>query len=180
MNLKYVNTKEETLEYIMFERVKSKAFESETKSLRNMYRVIAGLFALWGIISLVSYFTGKDVTKLATAVSSFMIALFTLAFTKMGVFIRKWFMKREISKSLEKKDLAETEISIDARNLTWESAGDKGSVKLTEQIHVDEVKNMYFITSHKCRLVIPRRVFKDENEHQKFRKMLNIDNRQGV
>ena len=89
-------------------------------------------------------------------------------------------MKREISKSLEKKDLAETEINIDARNLTWESAGDKGSVKLTEQIHVDEVKNMYFITSHKCRLVIPRRVFKDENEHQKFRKMLNIDNRQGV
>ena len=66
MNLKYANTKEETLEYIMFERVKSPAFESETKSLRNMYRVIAGLFALWGVISLVSYFNTKDVTSIRT------------------------------------------------------------------------------------------------------------------
>ena len=179
MNIKYVNTKEETLEYIMFERVNSKAFKAETKSLKNMYMVIAGLFALWGVLSLVAYFNSKDTGKLATAVSSFMIALFTFGFTGLGVLIRKWFMKQEIKRSLKDKDLAETAVSIDARNLSWESGEDRGSVKLTEEIFVNDVKNMYFINGHKCRLAVPKRAFKDENEHQKFRKMLNIENRKG-
>ena len=179
MTIKYVNTKEETVEYIMFERTKSKAFAAETKSLRTMYMVIAAMFALWGVLSLVTYFNSQDSGKLATAISSFMIALFTLAFTSLGVFIRKWFMKQEIKRSLKDKNLAETTVTIDARNLSWESAEDKGSVKLTEEIFVNDVKNMYFINGHKCRLAVPKRVFKDENEHQKFRKMLNIENRQG-
>ena len=179
MNISYVNTKEETLEYIMFERLKSKSFEAETKSLRNMYLIIAALFGLWGVMNLVTCFTSKDVNRLATGVSALMIGVFTLAFTKLGVLIRKWFMKQEVKKSLKDKDLAETTVSIDARNLSWVSAEDKGSVKLTEEIFVNDVKNMYFINGHKCRLAVPKRVFKDENEHQKFRKMLNIENRHG-
>lgn len=177
MKLSYTNTPEEVLEYTLFERVNSKAFKDETKSLRNMYWVLAALFALWGIIQLVSYFNTKDMAKLAGAVSTFVVAIFTLLFTPLGVIIRKALLRYEIKKATKDIKMAETNIEIDSRSMNWSSGSDKGTVRLTEELTINEHKNMYIIDGRKCRLAVPLRVFKNEDELKQFGKMINLENR---
>lgn len=177
MKLTYTNTPEEVLEYTLFERINSKAFIDETKSLRNMYRILAALFGVWGIIQLVSYFNTQDPGKLAGALSTLIVAILTLLFTPLGVLIRKALLKYDIRKAVKDVKMAETTIEIDSRNMNWASGSDKGVVRLTEELTIHEHKDMYIIDGRKCRLAIPVRVFKNEEERKQFAKMINLENR---
>ncbi len=177
MKIVYTNTEDEVLDYTVFEGINSKSFADETKSLKNMYVVLAAVFGLWGIVNIAAYLNSQNANRLATGVSTLVVAIFTLFFTNIGVSIRKYVMRREIKRKIAGKKIAETTIDIDSRNLNWKCGEDSGTIKLTEEIRAYDYKNLYIINAKKSRLAIPRRAFKNDEELNRFNKMFNMEHR---
>ena len=181
MKFEYTNTREQLYDYTLFNHVRSNRYAEEVKTTKRIYFYFAIFIVVWGLISLIRYFSSKEVADLSNAASSFFVAIFTYLFSYVVPRVKLFFTKRQIRKAVEKDPkydhIAPVSVNIDARNISWTCGKEKGSMKLTEEMYVTESATVYYVENRKFFLVIPKETFTPEEESQ-FRKMLNVDNRE--
>ena len=99
MEIRYVNNNEDMKQHAMLRELASEEYNDDNRRLVRMYQIMSGLLALWGLIQIIIYLNNKEnAASLSRGISFIFMAIFMLGFAWAAPKVKKFFLKRRISR----------------------------------------------------------------------------------
>ncbi len=180
MVISYQNTKEETQKFLSYRHINSEEYKQQLKSERRMYYIVAGFAGVIGIYNLIRYIVDNTNTdNFSYALSFLMWAVIVLTLLPFYSWLRKVMTRHTIKRRINKEydELPQMTITIDSQKMMWDYGGERGSVKLTEEILMEDVNDSYYLETRRNIFAIPKRVFESEQQQEEFLKLIHGQDR---
>jgi len=178
MKIKYTNTQEEMYNYNLEKTLKSAEFQEDVRRMKKIYIYMSLMVIAVGIFMIIGGIMAEDAAtktgNISRGASFVIMGLFSMSFGWFYKVIRSFFIKRD----LKKKDFGEEEVELDinSKNINWTYRNNKGVIKQTEDIRINENDEAFMMVTRKHTFIIPKRIFTEETMAE-FKNAINYDKR---
>ena len=178
MKITYTNTKEEMYKYKLEQTLAGKEFQEDVRRMKKVYLYLSLMVVIVGIVLIIGGIMSQDAatkTNNITRGASFIVmGMFSMTFGWFYKKIKTFIVKRELKKQNFGED--EVELNIDRKAINWSFKNNKGVIKQTEDIKINESDDSFVMVTRKHTFIIPKRIFNEETMAQ-FKEAINYDKR---